>query len=225
MTTAVYPAVTVNEPMTTKLLNLAALQDVAVNKQPYPFFVIEQALVVDKVGGIMRDFPEINDGGSFTLDDLETGPQFDALIDELNGPAFRQLISDKLGLDLSVLPMIVTLRGYSREKDGRVHTDSKSKIATILIYFNDTWTAEGGRLRILNSADMDDSVAEVIPNAGTMLAFRVTEDCWHGHPPFEGRRRSIQINFVADQAAVKKHHHRHGFTAKLKGLKKLFRGN
>jgi hypothetical protein len=208
--------------MTTQLLDLTALNDVVVNKQPYPFFVIEQSLVADRVDAIMQDFPAIDEGGSFTLDDLETGPAFDALIGELNGSEFRQLISAKLELDLSVLPMIVTLRGYSREKDGRVHTDSTSKIATILIYFNEQWTAQGGRLRILNSDNMEDSVAEVVPNAGTMLGFKVTEDCWHGHPPFEGSRRSIQINFVADQAAVKKHHNRHGFTAKLKGIKKLF---
>jgi hypothetical protein len=210
--------------MTTELLNLTALNDVVVSQQPYPFFVIEQSLAADSVNAIMQDFPTIDEGGSFTLDDMETGPTFDALIEELNGPAFRQLISTKLGLDLSILPMIVTLRGYSREKDGRVHTDSTSKIATILIYFNEKWTAQGGKLRILNSQNMEDSVTEVAPNAGTMLCFKVTDNCWHGHPPFEGSRRSIQINFVADQAAVKKHHSRHGFTAKLKGIKKLFSG-
>ncbi len=209
----------------TELLDLTALKNATVNQQPFPYFVIKQSLIVDKVDSLMRDFPIIEEGGSFTLDDLESGPQFDALIAELNGSEFRQQISEKLTLDLSVLPMIVTLRGYSREKDGRVHTDSKSKIATILIYFNEEWTAEGGKLRILNSDNMEDSVAEVVPNAGTMLGFRVTDDCWHGHPPYEGSRRSIQINFVADEAAVKKHHNRHGFTAKLKSLKKLFSGS
>ncbi len=209
----------------TELLDLTALTDATVNQQPYPYFVIEQSLMSNKVDAVMQDFPTIAEGGSFTLDGLELGPQFDALIDELNGPEFRQQISEKLGLDLSILPMIVTLRGYSREKDGRVHTDSKSKIATILIYFNETWTALGGRLRILNSDNMEDSVAEVAPNAGTMLGFRVTDNCWHGHPSYEGSRRSIQINFVADEAAVKKHHNRHGFTAKLKGIKKLFSRN
>ena len=209
----------------TELLDLTALKNATVNQQPFPYFVIKQSLIVDKVDSLMRDFPIIEEGGSFTLDDLESGPQFDALIAELNGSEFRQQISEKLTLDLSVLPMIVTLRGYSRGKDGRVHTDSKSKIATILIYFNEEWTAEGGKLRILNSDNMEDSVAEVVPNAGTMLGFRVTDDCWHGHPPYEGSRRSIQINFVADEAAVKKHHNRHGFTAKLKSLKKLFSGS
>jgi SM-20-related protein len=114
--------------------------------------------------------------------------------------------------------MVITLRGYSRAKDGRIHTDSKSKMATILIYFNDEWVAETGKLRILRSEDMDDYVAEVAPNAGTMIAFKVTDNCWHGYPAFEGTRQSIQINFVEDDKAATKHGRRHGWTAKLKKL-------
>lgn len=208
-----------------QLLDLEAIANSTVNPQPYPHFVLEQSILADKVGAIMRDFPALNEGGSFTLDDLETGPQFDALIEELNGTQFRQQLSSKLDLDLSVLPMIVTLRGISRAKDGRVHTDSKSKIATILIYFNEPWTSENGKLRILNSDNMDDMVSEISPNAGTLFAFKVTDNCWHGYPAYEGSRRSIQINFVADDAAVKKHHNRHGWTAKVKGIKKLFGGD
>lgn len=204
------------------ILNLDALASSQAHTDPYPFFVVDQSLFPEQVDGVMRDFPRIDNGGSFTLEDLQTGPAFDALIEELNGPEFRKLISEKLDLDLSTLPMIVTLRGVSRAKDGRIHTDSKSKIATILIYFNEPWTAETGKLRVLNSDNMDDMVAEVTPNAGTLLAFRVTENCWHGYPPFEGVRRSIQVNFVADDAAVKKHHNRHGWTARIKSLKNLF---
>ena len=205
-----------------QLLNIEAISNASVNQQPYPFFVIDQSLQVDQLANLMADFPALNEGGSFTLDGLDPGPSFTALIEELNGPEFRQQVSQKLQLDLSELPMIVTLRGISRAKDGRIHTDSVSKIATILIYFNEPWTAETGKLRVLNSNNMDDMVAEVTPNAGTMMAFKVTDNCWHGYPSFDGVRRSIQINFVADDAAVKKHHNRHGWTAKLKGLKALF---
>lgn len=206
----------------TQLLDIAAIEATPVNSSPYPYFVLDRSIAEDKINDVMNDFPAITEGGSYTLDDLQTGPSFEALIEELNGPAFRQQISNKLALDLTTLPMIVTLRGISRPKDGRIHTDSKSKIATILIYFNDDWTAETGRLRVLNSNDMDDVAAEIAPNAGTLLAFRVTDNCWHGYPAYDGVRRSIQINFVADDSAVKKHHNRHGFTAKVKGLKKLF---
>lgn len=207
----------------TELLDFQALAAAEVHQQPYPYFVVEQSLFTDRISELMQDFPELNDGGSFTLDGLATGASFDALIEELNGQEFRQQVSQKLDVDLQTLPMIVTLRGISRPKDGRIHTDSKSKIATILIYFNEPWSSETGKLRVLRSKNMDDMAAELTPNAGSMLAFKVTDNCWHGYPAFAGVRRSIQINFVADAAAVKKHHNRHGFTAKLKGLKTLFR--
>ncbi len=207
----------------TELLDFEALAAAEVHQLPYPYFVVEQSLITDRVSELMQDFPELNDGGSFTLDGLATGASFDALIEELNGQEFRQQVSQKLDVDLQTLPMIVTLRGVSRPKDGRIHTDSKSKIATILIYFNEPWNFETGKLRVLRSENMDDMAAEIVPNAGAMLAFAVTEHCWHGYPAFNGVRRSIQINFVADDAAVKKHHNRHGFTAKLKSLKTLFR--
>ena len=197
-------------------LNIEALAGAEVKEKPFPYFVLDNIISPNRVKAVLDGFPDIQAGGSFTLEGLECGEEFTALIDELNGPDFRRLTSDKLGMDLNTLPMIVTLRGVSRPKDGRVHTDSKSKIATILIYFNDEWTAETGKLRILNSGNMEDMADEVTPNAGALLGFRVTDNCWHGYPAFDGVRRSIQINFVADEKAVRKHHNRHGFTAKIK---------
>ena len=200
----------------TAILDLQALSSAQPKQEPFPYFVVDQVIQQGQVDQVLRDFPNIDTGGSHTMQGLTRGPAFDQLIEEINGPEFRKQISEKLQLDLSTLPMVVTLRGISRAKDGRIHTDSKSKIATILIYFNEPWTAETGKLRILRSNNMEDMVDEVTPNAGTLLAFKVTENCWHGYPAFEGTRRSIQINFVADEAAVKKHHNRHGWTAKLK---------
>ena len=199
-------------------LNLKALTSVATSDKPYPHFVLSQSLNGEVVDDLLKDFPEISAGGSYALSEVSPGPRFNALLDELNGAAFRKIISDKLKLDLNERPMVITLRGISRAKDGRIHTDSKSKMATILIYFNDTWEPETGRLRILRSDDMEDYVDEVAPNAGTMIAFKVTEDCWHGYPAFEGVRQSIQINFVEDDKAANKHGKRHGWTAKLKKL-------
>ena len=149
---------------------------------------------------------------------MTPGARFNELLEELNGSAFRDIISEKLQLDLHDRPMVITLRGISRAKDGRIHTDSKSKMATILIYFNEPWTAESGKLRVLESENMDDYVTEIAPDAGAMIAFKVTENCWHGYPAFEGSRQSIQINFVEDDKAANKHGRRHGWTAKLKKL-------
>jgi len=200
------------------ILDLKAVSDARINSDPFPFFVVENVIAPESVDSVHRAFPEISAGGSFALTEANPGRAFNNLLEELNQPEFREIISSKLGLDLRDRPMVITLRGQSRAKDGRIHTDSKSKMATILIYFNEQWESETGRLRILRSENMEDFVSEVAPNVGTMIAFKVTDNCWHGYPAFEGLRQSIQINFVEDDRAANKHGKRHGWTAKLKKL-------
>ena len=200
------------------ILDLKAVSDARINSDPFPFFVVENVIAPESVDSVHRAFPEISAGGSFALTEVNPGQAFNNLLEELNQPEFREIISSKLGLDLRDRPMVITLRGQSRAKDGRIHTDSKSKMATILIYFNEQWESETGRLRILRSENMEDFVSEVAPNVGTMIAFKVTDNCWHGYPAFEGMRQSIQINFVEDDRAANKHGKRHGWTAKLKKL-------
>lgn len=201
------------------VLKLDALTASPLKTDPYPYFSVAQAIDPEYVSDVIRDFPSIDDGGSYNVDDVTIGPAFKQLIDSLDTPQFRQIICDKFDVAVMDLPMMVTLRGYSRKKDGRIHTDSKTKVATILLYLNDDWLAETGKLRILRSADdMEDYVEEIAPGPGSLLAFKVTDNCWHGYPSFEGKRQSIQINFLTSEAAGNKHRFFHGLSAKLKSL-------
>ncbi len=208
--------------MTTKLsvLNWSAIQSATVKNDPYPYFVVEQALTLQSMKPVSMDFPAIGDGGSYSLSALTYGPSFRQLVADFDSPQLRRVIEEKFAVDLHNRPMVATARGYSRAKDGRIHTDSKSKLITVLVYLNEQWSAEAGRLRILRSKNnMDDYVSEVTPTVGRMIAFKVTPNCWHGYPSFEGVRRSLQVNFVTNEAAVAKHGKRHGLTAKLKAFK------
>ena len=47
----------------------------------------------------------------------------------------------------------------TRAKDGQIHTDSKDKIITVLLYLNENWQQPGGRLRILRSGQNVDDFA------------------------------------------------------------------
>ena len=40
---------------------------------------------------------------------------------------------------------MITVRGCCSEKDGKIHTDSKTKIISLLIYLNSSWGNTGGR--------------------------------------------------------------------------------
>jgi Rps23 Pro-64 3,4-dihydroxylase Tpa1-like proline 4-hydroxylase len=104
-----------------------------------------------------------------------------------------------------------------RSRDGEIHTDSKTKLITVLLYMNEGWESDGGRLRLLRSGtDLDDYVAEVPPNGGTLLAFRRADNSWHGHKPHEGPRRAIQLNWVTNQDVVDREQNRHRFSTKVK---------
>lgn len=202
-----------------QILKLDQLKNAPVTEQPYPFFVVENAIQDDEVQAVIRDFPLLKQGGSFNLDDVEIKPNFDRLLKSVDTPEFRRILTDKFGVDVMEHPMMITLRGYSRQKDGRIHSDSKSKLLTILIYLNESWDAETGRLRILNSqTDMNDYVAEINAGPGDLVAFKVTEEGWHGYVPYEGQRQSIQINFLTSGKASAKHRFVHGLSAKMKKL-------
>lgn len=201
------------------LFNLQALRDAPVQDAPFPYFTVAQALDPDQVMDVIADFPDIPAGGSYTLSDVRVGPQFQRLLDAVETPELRRILGEKFGVDVSGLPLMVTLRGHSRDKDGRIHTDSRTKVLTILIYLNASWPHETGRLRILRSKDdMDDYAAEVPAGPGQLVAFKVTENGWHGYRPYAGRRQSVQINFLTSKAAGRKHHFMHGLSARLKAL-------
>lgn len=145
---------------------------------------------------IGRDFPKLGIAGSVPLGLAPHGPAFAALVRALRGPEIQAAFERKFGIDLAGRARMITVRERCRLEDGQVHVDSANKVITALIYMNPPWEDRGGRLRLLRSRDLDDCAAEVAPEAGTLLAFRRSENSWHGHQPFEGPRRAIQLNWV-----------------------------
>lgn len=201
------------------ILKLDALKNAQVQQTPYPYFVVNNIINDSEVTAVIQDFPNITQGGSFNIEDVEIKPNFNRFLTSLDTPEFRQILTDKFDVNVMEHPMMITLRGYSRQKDGRIHSDSKSKLLTILIYLNESWEAPTGRLRILNSQhDINDYAAEIDSGPGTLVAFKVTENGWHGYIPYEGQRQSIQINFLTSEKANAKHRFFHGLSAKFKKI-------
>lgn len=203
----------------TSILKLDALKNAEVASTPYPYFVVENALADSEVQTVIQDFPKIEQGGSFNIEDVEIKPNFDRFLKSLDTPEFRQILTDKFDVNVMEHPMMITLRGYSRQKDGRIHSDSKSKLLTVLIYLNESWDAPNGRLRILNDdKDINNYVTEINAGPGSLVAFKVTDNGWHGYIPYEGQRQSIQINFLTSEKANAKHKFFHGLSAKVKKI-------
>lgn len=113
----------------------------------------------------MADFPALQGAGLYTPDEVAVQGHFAKVMDELMGRDFELLMSKAFGLDLSKYPKVYTIRGFTRAKDGNIHTDSTSKIVTVLVYFNENpWPHPDGRLRLLKSGgDLNDIIQEVPP--------------------------------------------------------------
>ena len=173
----------------------------------------------EHLAGIVADFPTLAGHGSYPFGGQRYGAAFTRLAEELEGEEMRRAIEDKFAIDLTGRPTMITLRGYSDGRDGRIHTDTATKLITVLLYMNPAWDDEAGRLRLLRGADdLDDFAAEIAPVAGTMVAFRRSANSFHGHLPHVGERRSIQLNWVTDSRVVRRELGRHRWSARLKAL-------
>lgn len=201
------------------ILDLDRLRGTPLCRDPFDFVVVEDFVRRDEVGAIIADFPKIRAHGSFPVQGLGCGPAFMRLAAALTGPELRDAVEEKFGIDLSRRPTMLTVRGHGDGKDGRIHTDSASKIITLLLYLNPSWDFEEGRLRLLRrSDDLEDYVREVVPLAGTMLAFRRSDRSFHGHRPHVGERRALQLNWVTGPEVVRRELNRHSWSARLKAI-------
>lgn len=179
------------------MLNLAALQQAALSTDPFPYMVVPDFVPADALAAANADYPAITSAANHALDDLSYGPAFARLIGELKSDAFARTLGARFDMSLQGLPTTITVRKFCERSDGNIHTDHKSKIITVLVYFNENWRHSEGQLRMLRSKrSLDDYVAEVPPLGGTLLAFKRTPHSWHGHSRFVGERRMLQLNYL-----------------------------
>jgi SM-20-related protein len=201
------------------LLDLDRLRDAPLRRDPFDFVIVDQFVPAAAHAGLITDFPRLPGHGSYPLDLAACGPAFAGLAGELSGEELRRGIEKKFEIDLTSRPTMITVRGHSDGKDGRIHTDSATKLITLLLYLNPVWQDEGGRLRLLcGPDDLDDFAAEVPPLAGAMVAFRRSAASFHGHRPHRGERRVLQLNWVTDAAVVRRETARHRWSARIKAF-------
>jgi SM-20-related protein len=200
-------------------LQLDKLRAAKLETAPYTYTIVPGFLSAASVAKINATYPNIAKGGSYPVESMDAGMAIKEVIDELDSPEFERLIADKFDVALEGRPKMYSLRAYTRAKDGQIHTDSKDKIITVLLYLNENWTQPGGRLRLLkNGTDVEDFVAEVPPDNGTLLVFKRADNSWHGHHPFDGPRRSLQMNWMTSEGSKGFHAIRHKISAAVKKL-------
>jgi len=195
------PAATENEP----LLAAHRLEraETVVRQQPFAFLIARDQLPDSARSELARDFPRYPSAGFFPHEANDCGPSINRLIDDLTSREFADAVGRHLGVpDLGRYPSLVTLCRLLNKRHGTIHTDSRSKVVTALVYLNESWpdTSEGC-FRFLNRIDDIDDLAapEIRPLYGHFVAFRRADNSFHGHLPHEGERRVIQIAWLTSE--------------------------
>lgn len=206
------------------LIDLEVFRAAPLTRDPFTFTIVRQAIRPGDAADIRADFPVIADSGLLPVEATRPGPRFSELIEELQSEEVARAFSEKFDVDLVGRAQMITVRGRCSSRDGRIHTDTESKLITMLIYFNEAWEAKGGRLRLLRSpTDLSDMIGEVPPDAGTMIAFRRSDRSYHGHEPFEGVRRYVMINWMTSGFAAQRELFRHRLSARVKQAASLLK--
>lgn len=199
--------------------------DTIVRAEPFAFVVARGQLPDAARTTLAKDFPRYTGAGFFPHEERDCGPSINRLIGELVSPAFADAIGTRLGLPgLGSHPTLVTICGSLNKRHGTIHTDSRSKIVTALVYLNEHWPdTSAGCFRLLRRIDdIDDLVLpEIPPLYGHLVAFRRADNSFHGHLPYEGERRVIQVaRLTSEEEKLRKT--RRGRLSRL--FKKLFGG-
>lgn len=205
------------------MLNIEKLRETPLVTDPFEYVLVKDFVAGESLARAQADYPDVPGPGSHPPAGLGIKGGFRDLMDQLLDAPFKQAIEDKFDIDLSGRPTMYTVRGFCRARDGKIHTDSETKLITVLLYMNDaSWPSETGRLRLLrNGTDLENYAEEIEPAGGTLLVFKRSDKSWHGHHSFEGKRRAVQLNWVTSQAVVDREQSRHGFSSKIK---RLFQG-
>jgi hypothetical protein len=201
------------------MLEFERISAAHIENEPFPFTIIPGVVSEQFRAPIEADYPAIARYGSFPLPSLSYGPAFAQLVEELSGERMRGIVEEMFGIDLTGRPVMATVRGRCTARDGNIHTDSATKLVTMLFYTNRAHECASARLRILRSpVSLDDYAAEVPAEESTLVIFRNGPNAWHGFAPFHGQRRVIQVNWVADANVVAREQARHRVSAFFKRL-------
>lgn len=203
-------------------LDFAKLRATPVASDPFTHVVVPHFVPPAELDRVLADLPPLNKRGSFPPDSVRLGPAAHDLMTAMEGPDLRAAIADRFGLDLAGAPTMVTLRGWTSERDGRIHCDSLAKRVTVLLYLNrpaDAWSRQDGCLRLLRGPDdLEDYAIEVPPVEGTLLVFPNGPTAWHGHRQFVGPRYSVQLNYMTTDEKARSEMRRHRISAFVKRL-------
>ena len=96
------------------MIDFNKLQSAEVDKTHYPFFCHDNCLLDNPSRiALARDFPDIKSGGSIPPSSIDLKGSIKKLISDLESQEMKDILEEKLNVDLSNSEIVTTLRGYS----------------------------------------------------------------------------------------------------------------
>ena len=203
------------------MIDFGALASTPLQQSPYEWALTEQALDPARASALIdtfptRDFWQIagHDGEkSYTYDarplviaGADRGPRLSPLpdawqeaVDDLLSPRYREAFGQALGRSLDGAVMEANVWRWPNAAHLGPHLDMRQKLATHIFYLNAGWNSWwGGCLRILNSKDEEDVVAEIPPRLGNASLLVRSDRSWHTVTPVTAApvpRRSLIVTW------------------------------
>jgi hypothetical protein len=130
----------------------------------------------------------------------DLSPAWELLARDLVSASYREAMSGLTGIELGAAPVEVNAFHYGARGWLGPHADLVDKIATHVLYFNQSWQPQlGGCLRILRSADINDVAVELSPTVGHSVVIVRSDGSYHAVTPVSARaqegRRSVTVTF------------------------------
>ncbi len=144
------------------------------------------------------------------------------MMDDLEGSEFRAAIERKFEIDLTGRPTMYTVRVSSATATViSIPTPRPRSSRFCSISTRDGKRMEAGSACYARASRWTIPSRKSSPNGGTLLAFRRSDNSWHGHKPFTGQRRAIQLNWVTGSDVVTSEQRRHAFATRIKKLRNM----
>ena len=90
-----------------------AFEAARLHHEPYDWLVVPDFVRPKALAEINADYPTITGPTAFMIDELECGPPFIAMVEQLKSDEFAERISAKFGLDVAGLPRTISVRRFA----------------------------------------------------------------------------------------------------------------
>ena len=77
------------------VLNLAAVDRAVLQRDPFDFLVVRDAIAPEMLQDLNREYPRIDKPANYAPEDLQYGPSFAKLLQELDSPEFERHVAGK----------------------------------------------------------------------------------------------------------------------------------